>query len=84
MDVSYDPEVFRIAQIPESREARSLNMDVADQALGVKVVKVSDLDHDGDTLSRPGKQEGTRFSSTTEASTTKLPNGLLPQVEPNL
>ncbi len=59
-------------------------MNVTDQTFGVEVVKVNGLDHDGSTLSWPGKKEGTRFPSATEASTTKLLNRLLPQVQSNL
>ena len=55
MHVSYDPETFRITQIPEFREARGSNVNVTDQALGVEVIKVSDLYYDGYTLSRPCK-----------------------------
>ena len=84
MHVSYDPETFRITQIPESREARGSNVNVADQALGVKVVKVGGPYHDRYPLSRFGKEEGARFPSATKAPATELLNRLLPQVEPNL
>ena len=84
MDVSYDPETFRITQIPESREAWCSNVNVADQALGVEVVKVGDLYHDRYSLSGSAKQEDARFPSATKTPTTELLNRLLPQVEPNL
>ena len=59
-------------------------MNVADQALRVEVVKVSDLYDNGYTLRRPGKQEGARFPFATEAPTAELMNGLSPQVGLNL
>ena len=59
-------------------------MNVANQALGVKVVKVGGPYHDGYSRSRFGKEEGARFPSATKAPSTELLNRLLPQIEPNL
>ena len=76
--------LLRITQIPESREARRSNVNVADQAFRVKVVEVGGPYRYKYSLSRLAKQKDARFPSAIKASTTELPDRLLPQVEANL
>ena len=84
MDVRYDPETLHITQIPESRKASGSNVNIADQAFRIKVVKVGGPYRNRYSVSRLAKQKDARFSSATKASTTEFPDRLLPQVNANL
>ena len=84
MDVSYDTEGLRITQVPQFREARGSNVNVADQAIGIKIVKVSGPYRYRYSLTCMGKQKDARFPSATKASTAQFLDRFLPQVEANL
>ena len=84
MDVSNDSKHLRIAYIPELREPRGSNVNVANKAFGVEVVEIGCPHNVARTLFRRGKQEDARFPAATKASATKLPDHLLPQAAVNL